>query len=52
MGIESIMDDFMLLNKINVATVDLQFAQPGGKFVLGKNNNWLNKINDVLTNLK
>jgi hypothetical protein len=47
-GIESIMADYMLLNKIIIATFDLQYSQPGGKFVLGKNNNWLNNRENKL----
>jgi hypothetical protein len=43
-GIEQILSDYLLLNKINCAIIELQFAQPGGKYVLGKNNKWLDTI--------
>lgn len=40
-GIETILRQYINSKQIKVQTVNFQFSQPGGRFVLGKTNKWL-----------
>ena len=40
-SIELILFYYLIINKINCYIIELQFSQPGGKYIFGKNNNWL-----------
>ncbi len=51
-GIESIVASYLIFNKINVAAIEFQSSQPGGKYVLGKSNKWLETKSDYVKYLK